>query len=859
MLSIGQVLQERYRVDGVLGMGGMGGVYLAHHLLLDSDVAIKEVSLEQVAPSFREAALRLFRAEAQIFHRLHHANLPRFYDFFEFEGQPYMVMERVMGKTLDQVLMDRLWPEDQITEWASQLCNVLGYLHGQAPPVIFRDLKPANVIITPEGAIKLIDFGISKSIEMDGGTATMARGVGSRGFAPLEQYGGGTDARTDIYALGATLYNVATQQVPPESTQLAVGAATLRNVRDLRPEITGRLSYAIHGMMKLRSEDRPSSIRQVQNLLAGHEVAEAPSSLFRPRKAAHPPRVAPPEDTTPPWGSVTPGGPAASPFSVVPPDAPASPAPASHAASSSAASLPAARPGAEEDPVSGAGSSAGEHLQSLPTRALGGPSFPPAVSFGADGVSAAPLHQQPTQALGGPSFPSAVSLVSGAVLPPGPAPSPSPGGLPDWRTLAAPAPPGLGSSGAPSQVKKIPLTPRTIAAGVAILVVLIGAAYSLLPSSKGSVTTSTARLVVTTRPAGASVKVDGVDRGVSPVTVDNLRQGSTAVVHVELDGYANSGGSVPLKEAENSQEYPLKAFPGRASFSVTPAQAKVFVDGKALAERANYVELSPGRHTIEFALDGYHSDTRTIEAADGHRENWKIDLKPQMSLLKLGGLAGVDVKVDGASWGAAASRERPIQVGRHSLEANTGLGLRSVTVDVKNQPVNAFALETTLFVERQLKAQAPRSGNVMLVRSEASRDLPAQSWQFTAADSIFSMSSYSVRYVNVDVQSPDGRSCHVRFTAPAMDTSLQTGRTYAAGGQGMDRTYAEMSFYGTGLSSRRRHSYYSGSGSACFTIHRAFADARARVTSVEASFATFDSLGRGQYYGYVRCSQPQER
>ncbi len=260
----GYILDGRYRIDGVLGRGGMGGVYEATQLALGKAFAIKEMLVVLPTAERLEAATRQFRTEAQILHSLEHPGLPRLYDFFEAEGNCYLVMELIRGKTLEQ-LADLTVPETLALGWLQQICAVLQYLHGHKPQVIFRDLKPSNVMVNEDGHVKLIDFGIAKVWEAsDEGTATSTgiRGLCSPGYAAPEQYGGGTDERTDIYALGATMYTVLTAKVPPTSVDMASGRK-LEPLRSLRPDVSEKTEKLIEWMMALPLSKRPQNIQEV--------------------------------------------------------------------------------------------------------------------------------------------------------------------------------------------------------------------------------------------------------------------------------------------------------------------------------------------------------------------------------------------------------------------------------------------------------------------------------------------------------------------------------------------------------------------------------------------------------------------
>jgi formylglycine-generating enzyme required for sulfatase activity len=217
-LTQGQILKDRYRIVKLLGQGGFGAVYRAWDTTLNVPCAVKE-SFE-LSPEGQRQFLR----EAQILAGLRHANLPRVTDYFALPGQgQYLVMDYVEGEDLEALRAQaggRL-PEAQALPWITQVCEALDYLHSQMPAVIHRDIKPANIKITPDNRAMLVDFGIAKTYDPQQKTTMGARAF-TPGFSPIEQYGKGTtDARSDIYSLGATLYALLTGIEPPEATQRA--------------------------------------------------------------------------------------------------------------------------------------------------------------------------------------------------------------------------------------------------------------------------------------------------------------------------------------------------------------------------------------------------------------------------------------------------------------------------------------------------------------------------------------------------------------------------------------------------------------------------------------------------------------
>ena len=231
-LSPGQVLNNRYRIVKTLGQGGFGVVYRAWDASLDCPRAIKE-NLD-TSPE----AQRQFKREAQFLTVISHPNLPKVIDHFIIPGQ---------GQDLQEMLDERRGPlpEEQALPWIEQICDALEYLHAQVPQVIHRDIKPANIRITPAGRAFLVDFGLAKAYDANLQTTLGARAV-TPGFSPPEQYGlGTTDARSDVYALGATLYAVLSRQKPPASVDIVANSA-LKPVplHTLNPQVSPEVSAA---------------------------------------------------------------------------------------------------------------------------------------------------------------------------------------------------------------------------------------------------------------------------------------------------------------------------------------------------------------------------------------------------------------------------------------------------------------------------------------------------------------------------------------------------------------------------------------------------------------------------------------
>ncbi|HEY73032.1 MAG TPA: serine/threonine protein kinase [Thermoflexia bacterium] len=288
-LSAGQVLENRYRIAKLLGQGGFGAVYRAWDTRLSRPCALKE-NLD-ASPD----AARQFEKEAAILANLHHPNMPRVTDHFSIPGQgQYLVMDFVEGQDLQETLDQRgPLPEAEALPWIVQICDALEYLHSQIPPIIHRDVKPANIKITSQGRPMLVDFGIAKIYDPILRTTAGARAV-TPGYSPPEQYGRGhTDNRSDIYALGATLYALLTGQEPADSVESLIGATELTSPRKLNPQISKPVAQAILAAMAPDPVHRYQSADEFKAAL-GRIPSPRPS---RPAvAAARPARPAPAAD-----------------------------------------------------------------------------------------------------------------------------------------------------------------------------------------------------------------------------------------------------------------------------------------------------------------------------------------------------------------------------------------------------------------------------------------------------------------------------------------------------------------------------------------------------------------------------------
>jgi len=287
-LVIQSLLKDRYKILSVLAQSGMGTVYEAFDQTLNIRVAVKENLYTT------EVHSRQFRQEATLLAGLRHPNLPRVIDHFVLADQgEYLVMDLIAGQDLQQCLngLGEPMSEDDVVQIGDAVCGALNYLHTRQPPIIHRDIKPANLKQTPEGQIVLVDFGLAKLYQQDEMTTTGAEGS-TAGYSPVEQYGQGTtDPRSDIYALGATLYTLLTCQIPPESLTRAIDEDPLRPISDFNPEVSPAVEAVIAKAMAIHPEDRyPTAADLREALLQAHpRTASAGEGLpGEPSKPAHP-------------------------------------------------------------------------------------------------------------------------------------------------------------------------------------------------------------------------------------------------------------------------------------------------------------------------------------------------------------------------------------------------------------------------------------------------------------------------------------------------------------------------------------------------------------------------------------------
>jgi eukaryotic-like serine/threonine-protein kinase len=276
----GAVLRERYKIRRIIGQGGMGCIYMADDLRLEGRLcALKEVEHDTSMPKdmLRQARDQFLR-EATVLARLDHPNLPKVSDFFSEGPRDYLVMDYVPGKDLRTLMNEsrqdgNFLHENEVLGWAVQLADALAFMHSQQPSILHRDIKPSNLKLTPSGLIKLVDFGLVKILASEEMTITILQGRGTALYTPLEQYGGDTghtNARSDIYAFGATLYHLLTNQPPVEARERFLHPDSLVSPRQLNPGISTRTERGILWAMSLHPDDRPPDIETFRQALVGN-------------------------------------------------------------------------------------------------------------------------------------------------------------------------------------------------------------------------------------------------------------------------------------------------------------------------------------------------------------------------------------------------------------------------------------------------------------------------------------------------------------------------------------------------------------------------------------------------------------
>lgn len=275
MIETGTILQQRYRIDRQIGQGGMGAVYIGTDERFGSTVAIKETLC--MDESFRKAIER----EARLLNSLKHNALPRVSDHFEERDSQFLVMEYIPGEDVATMLeaVHTQFSVDQVLRWADQLLDALDYLHNQDIPVVHRDIKPQNLKVNSRGDIVLLDFGLAKGNPTDAGHQTAAKSIFgySRNYASLEQIQGtGTDPRSDLYSLAATLYHLLTNAAPEDALTRAMAVLSQRPdplapANKLSTDVPRGVAGVLHKAMDLNADSRPADATEMRRMLREYE------------------------------------------------------------------------------------------------------------------------------------------------------------------------------------------------------------------------------------------------------------------------------------------------------------------------------------------------------------------------------------------------------------------------------------------------------------------------------------------------------------------------------------------------------------------------------------------------------------
>ena len=256
MLEVGSLVDGKYKILNKVGQGGMSVVYLAMNERANKQWAVKEVRKDGVLDF--ESVKQGLVAETDILKKLSHKHLPSIIDVIDTDDSFIIIMDCVQGNSLDKALKEfGAQPQEDVIEWSKQLCDVLGYLHTREPAIIYRDMKPANVMLKPDGSVSLIDFGTAREHKASKVEDTTC--LGTRGYAAPEQYGGmgQTDARTDIYCLGATIYHLVTGMNPSEPPY------EIRPITQIDPSLSSGLEKIILKCTQNNPADRYQSCAEL--------------------------------------------------------------------------------------------------------------------------------------------------------------------------------------------------------------------------------------------------------------------------------------------------------------------------------------------------------------------------------------------------------------------------------------------------------------------------------------------------------------------------------------------------------------------------------------------------------------------
>lgn len=274
MLEIGSLVDGKYKILNKVGQGGMSVVYLAMNEKANKQWAVKEVRKDGIKDF--EVVKQGLVAETDILKKLNHPNLPSIIDVIDTDDSFIIIMDYIQGNSLNKALDEfGAQPQEHVISWAKQLCDVLGYLHSRTPAIIYRDMKPANVMLKPDGNVTLIDFGTAREFKEKNLADTTC--LGTVGYAAPEQFGGmgQTDARTDIYCLGATLYHLVTGMNPCEPPY------EIKPIREINPSLSGGLERII---LKCTQRDPNDRYQSAEELMYALEHYEEIDDIYRKKQ-----------------------------------------------------------------------------------------------------------------------------------------------------------------------------------------------------------------------------------------------------------------------------------------------------------------------------------------------------------------------------------------------------------------------------------------------------------------------------------------------------------------------------------------------------------------------------------------------
>lgn len=346
MFQPNSLIANRYQVIRLVGQGGMSNLYLAYDRKYNNAiVVVKEMTAAYSDPKEQQMAVDLFHREAKLLASLNHRHIPKVYDYFQYAGKYYLSMEYIDGGDLAQKLEAAKGPlpETQVLEWGEQIATVLFYLHKHDPPIVFRDVKPSNIMLTDQG-VKLIDFGIARHFDQAKKGDTMR--IGSPGYAPPEQYAAQTDPRSDIYALGVTLHHALTGR-DPTATQTPFLVPPARNLNPALQEATAAM---LARATQLDPNDRYQTVLEMKNDI---KAILSPRGKQSTRVVGAPPPPPGPAVATPPSPAAVALNSSAAP--AVPAVAPAAATAASSGPGVAASSAPATPVAPSASPVAGPG------------------------------------------------------------------------------------------------------------------------------------------------------------------------------------------------------------------------------------------------------------------------------------------------------------------------------------------------------------------------------------------------------------------------------------------------------------------------------------------------------------------------